>query len=115
MQTVTVVYELDYSLDFKTDENGEYLLDKCGNRIRAEISEWEEDEQENSSNGLKLKNKTYNFLVLGCDRAGWLTDVIMIATYDIPGKDLSIMQVPRDTYVFVNDTLSFDDDGNISY
>lgn len=71
-------------------------------------------ENENESGTLKRKNKTYNFLVLGCDRAQWLTDVIMIASYDMENQSLAIMQIPRDTYVTVNSKLLLDDDGNIT-
>ena len=48
-----------------------------------------------------LKDSRYNFLVIGCDREQWLSDVIMIATYDIKDKSVSIMQIPRDTYLTV--------------
>ena len=62
-----------------------------------------------------LKDSRYNFLVIGCDREQWLSDVIMIATYDIKDKSVSIMQIPRDTYVTVNNELILDENGNISF
>ena len=61
------------------------------------------------------KEDTYTFLVLGSDRAKWLTDVIMIATYDMKNQKMSIMQIPRDTYVMVNSNLYTDNEGNITY
>ena len=37
-----------------------------------------------------LKDSRYNFLVIGCDREQWLSDVIMIATYDNKDNSHSI-------------------------
>ncbi len=42
---------------------------------------------------------SYNFLVLGHDRAATLTDVIMLVNYNVTDGSVSIMQFPRDTYV----------------
>ncbi len=64
---------------------------------------------------LTINKNRYNFLILGCDRNNWLSDVIMIATYDVLEKNVSIMQIPRDTYVTVNNTLILDDENRISH
>ncbi|MGN1122537.1 MAG: LCP family protein [Eubacteriales bacterium] len=64
---------------------------------------------------ISVVSDRYNFLVVGCDRAEWLSDVIMIATYDVKEKSLSIMQIPRDTYVTVNNKLILDENGAISF
>ncbi len=61
-----------------------------------------------------LREGRYNFLAVGCDRKEWLSDVIMLATYDVGEKSVSIMQIPRDTYVSVTKKLILDDDGSIS-
>ena len=61
-----------------------------------------------------LNTSNYSFLVIGCDRAAWLTDVLMIATYDVKEQSVAIMQIPRDTYVTVNSKIIFDDEGRIS-
>ena len=61
-----------------------------------------------------LREGRYNFLAVGCDRKAWLSDVIMLATYDVGEKSVSIMQIPRDTYVSVTKKLILDDDGSIS-
>lgn len=61
------------------------------------------------------KDKTYTFLIIGCDRAKWLTDVMMVATYDTVNQKFAIMQIPRDTYVMVNNNLIVDEEGNITY
>ncbi len=63
----------------------------------------------------KRKERTYSFLIVGCDRAQWLTDVLMIATYDAKNQKFAVMQIPRDTYVMVNSKLLLDEDGNITY
>ncbi len=56
---------------------------------------------------VSIKKKQMNFLIVGVDhikaqegkRAGTLTDVIMIANYDIENKNVNIIQIPRDTYI----------------
>lgn len=73
------------------------------------------DELDNDVPSYKRKEDTYTFLILGSDRAKWLTDVIMIATYDTVNQKFAIMQIPRDTYVMVNSKLLTDEDGNITY
>ncbi|MBR6675890.1 MAG: LCP family protein [Clostridia bacterium] len=45
----------------------------------------------------------YNFLVMGYDRIAMLADVIMLVSFDTEDKNMTIMQLPRDTYVEVED------------
>lgn len=40
----------------------------------------------------------YNFLVFGRDNSANLCDVIILASLDFESKEISIMQIPRDTY-----------------
>lgn len=40
----------------------------------------------------------YNILLLGHDNTSNLTDVVMIAAFDLTSESLSILQIPRDTY-----------------
>lgn len=42
---------------------------------------------------------SYNFLVLGHDRAALLTDVIMLINYNSNTSSVTLLQFPRDTYV----------------
>ena len=49
------------------------------------------------------KAENYNILVMGHDRAASLTDVIMRINYNVKEQKITIMQLPRDTYVTVND------------
>lgn len=44
-------------------------------------------------------DKSFNFLVLGQDRAATLTDVIMLINYNVTDGSVSVMQFPRDTFV----------------
>ncbi|MBE6670920.1 MAG: LytR family transcriptional regulator [Ruminococcaceae bacterium] len=48
------------------------------------------------------KSKMYNFLLLGADKVASNTDVIMLISFNVEAKKISIMQIPRDTYVEVN-------------
>ncbi len=51
---------------------------------------------------LSLRKKDfYTFLVLGRDTVGLNTDIIMLASFDVTNESISVMQIPRDTYVEV--------------
>ncbi len=41
----------------------------------------------------------YRVLVLGRDEAAGLTDMMMLASFDLENASLSVMQIPRDTYL----------------
>ena len=45
------------------------------------------------------KNDTYNIMVVGKDRVGSNTDVIMIVNFNAKTQEINILQIPRDTYV----------------
>lgn len=52
----------------------------------------------------EAKGKTTNFLICGIDYQresgrGKLTDVIMVASFDVEAKSVEILQIPRDTYI----------------
>lgn len=72
------------------------------------------DSENNGDVPTTLHDARYNFLVVGCDRANWLSDVIMLATYDVKNKSVAIMQIPRDTYVALNSKLILDENGAIT-
>ena len=61
-----------------------------------------------------LHRDVYTFLATGTDHSGNLTDVIMIAKFDVSDSSVNILQIPRDTYVKLNSNLVIDDNGNIS-
>lgn len=47
-----------------------------------------------------VRNKnSYNVLVVGKDRVGSNTDVIMIVNFDSATQEINVLQIPRDTYV----------------
>ena len=45
------------------------------------------------------KADTYNFLILGRDKSAYLTDVIMLVNLNTADNSVTVMQIPRDTYV----------------
>lgn len=45
------------------------------------------------------KSEFYNILVVGRDVKGSNTDVMMVCSYDKPAGTVTLMQIPRDTYV----------------
>ncbi|MBR2972692.1 MAG: LCP family protein [Clostridia bacterium] len=49
--------------------------------------------------GVNLPPEDANVLLLGVDKDGYRTDTIMIAHYDDEAKTVTVMQIPRDTYV----------------
>ncbi len=49
--------------------------------------------------GVNLPPEDANVLLLGVDKDGYRTDTIMIAHYDDEAKIVTVMQIPRDTYV----------------
>ena len=51
---------------------------------------------------LERKDGVFNFLVLGQDKVGYNTDVLMIVNFDTSNGAASILQIPRDTYMRLN-------------
>lgn len=70
-----------------TDKNGE------GDNIESSDNENEEK--------VTRKNGFYNFLLIARDASGSNTDVIMVLSFDTENDEISILQIPRDTYVNV--------------
>ncbi len=62
-----------------------------------------------------IEDKQYNFLVVARDKVSGLTDVMMIINYNITDQSLSVMQVPRDTYVEIDDYYYHKINGAYSY
>ncbi len=86
--------ESDY-VDYHTDDEGnKYItsVNEHGENVKVEIDKI-------------AKDNHYNFLVVGKDRAYFNTDVIMLASFDTDTGAVSLMQIPRDTYIeLVDDT-----------
>ncbi len=51
---------------------------------------------------LSVPQKT-NFLIMATDEAGTRTDTLMLGTFDKKTKGISLISIPRDTYVTVSD------------
>lgn len=66
------------------------ILDDDGNEVAVEIPGLSADK----------KKQFYTFLLVGQDTyGGGNTDTMMLAAYDVPNQNLSIMSLPRDTFV----------------
>ena len=50
------------------------------------------------------KDKQFNFLLLGRDQTSANTDVIMIINLNVTSGEISILQLPRDTYIELDNT-----------
>ena len=72
----------------QTDEHGSVVTDAEGNAV-TEIITMDPEEKVDS----------YNILVLGHDRAAMLTDVFMLVNIDNRDNSVTVMQIPRDTWV----------------
>lgn len=59
------------------------------------------DEDEPYEEKAVRKQGFYNFLLIARDAAGGNTDVIMVLSFDTEKDNISILQIPRDTYVNV--------------
>ena len=69
------------------------VIDENGNEVEVEIPGLSADR----------KDQFYTFLLVGQDTfGGGNTDTMMLAAYDVPNQTLSVMSLPRDTYVNYN-------------
>ena len=49
--------------------------------------------------GIARRDGVYNFLCLGVDKAGRQADVTMLVQFDTAEEKVSVVQIPRDTYI----------------
>ena len=69
------------------------VIDEEGNEVEVEIPGLSADRKE----------QFYTFLLVGQDTyGGGNTDTMMLAAYDVPNQKLSVMSLPRDTFVNYN-------------
>lgn len=69
------------------------VVDDAGNEVEVEIPGLSADR----------KKQFYTFLLVGQDTfGGGNTDTMMLVAYDVPNQNLSVMSLPRDTYVNYN-------------
>lgn len=50
---------------------------------------------------VEVDENSYNFLLVARDQSSGNTDVMMIANYNIDKQSVAVMQLPRDTYVYL--------------
>lgn len=55
----------------------------------------------NESDTFSRKPGYYNFLLIGKDKGGGNTDVMMVLSFDTKNDKIAILQIPRDTYLNV--------------
>ncbi|MBE6681402.1 MAG: hypothetical protein E7600_03850 [Ruminococcaceae bacterium] len=98
-----------FSLDNVTDSNKPHAVVSDDDTLgpRAELS--------SDSNDTVYKYNT--FLATATDFSGSLTDVIMVARlHNVEtNPEVSILQIPRDTYVTMSSKLHVDSKGNLTY
>ena len=61
-----------------------------------------EDEPKTEANEYVIKEGVYNILVIGHDDAALLADVTMLVNINTTENSITIMQIPRDTFVSLN-------------
>ncbi len=86
------------------NENNDIFINSEGNEV-------------NRITGTDGSKKYFTFLATATDKGGSLTDVIMVARfhYDDESPEISILQIPRDTYVRIcGNKLLFTSDGYLS-
>lgn len=106
-----------FSLDDKVDSIQGFSVDpNSDNRATASNSE-----KANTESDIDIGSyKYYTFLATATDVSGNLTDVIMVARFHYPddtdfeGPRVSVLQIPRDTYVKISSKLHLNDDGTLS-
>lgn len=76
-----------------TDEvsSSESYADESSHDLSAETND--------SSTDYVRNKERFLFLVVGVDRAAGLADAIMLVSFDITEGSISVMQIPRDTYI----------------
>jgi LCP family protein required for cell wall assembly len=63
----------------------------------------EDGKGDTTNTTVEASDKTFNFLIMGHDRAASLTDVIMLVNYNTEIQRITVLQFPRDTYIEVDD------------
>ncbi len=66
-----------------------------------EGTEGDENTDDAQDDEYKRKEGYYNFLLVGKDKGGLNTDVLMVLSFDTKNDKVAILQIPRDTYVNV--------------
>ncbi len=89
----TVTYFMFYKPKANDGQFIEYITDEEGNTIEI-------------THDYNAVEGSYNILLLGHDKSAMLTDVLMILNIDNNNKSVTLMQIPRDTFVRSVDGVS---------
>ncbi len=105
---LAVVAVAVYTVSFHKPDNGndEVVFSTDGLITPEETNAETKDQMPEQQPPKEDKDEMFNFLILGRDRVALNTDVIMLMNYNVTTKKLSILQIPRDTYVLI-DNISF--------
>ena len=55
--------------------------------------------QQPEEDGLKRREQTYTFLLMGTDKGNGNADTLMVASYDVVQRKVGVVSIPRDTIV----------------
>ena len=53
--------------------------------------------------GNRIEGDSYTFLIVGTDNVGGNTDTMMLVMFNVKESKISILNIPRDTYISIND------------
>lgn len=90
--TILLVYKPSY------EDNPSFLTDDPSNTGNPGVNVVVTDKQ-GTQVDIERNQEQVNFLVLGKDRWAYNTDVMIIASYNVTDGAISLMQIPRDTYI----------------
>ncbi len=91
--TILLVYKPDYS-----DDPPSFITNDPANTDTPAVSIVVTDSEGNQGEIVRNQEQV-NFLILGKDRWAFNTDVMIIASYNVTEGSISMMQIPRDTYI----------------
>ena len=87
-------------IEYSTNESGDKFIIMTNEKGEQSAVIIDPDNVDiNDIKELIQKKSHYNVLVVGKDRLNFNTDVFMLASYDVESGAVSIMQIPRDTYI----------------
>lgn len=79
-----------------------------GNNVFKDTETVDSENSENGNSGsssqYKRRDGVYNFLFIAKDHVAENTDVIMVISFDTVNSDLSVLQIPRDTFIEYNNS-----------
>lgn len=90
--------ETDVPFDIETTTPPEVTTALPDDNI-VETTNDADDTKDIEAGAFTRDTESVNFLVVGRDAASWNTDVIMIVNFNMREGSLSVMQLPRDTYI----------------